>query len=195
MSLPSFLIEMLNSQYGEDITTKIIDGYNSKRKLTFRANTIKTTIEEIEKVLKENKIEYSNPTWSKEAFIIENASKKQIEDMKIYQEGKIYLQSLSSMLPPIVLEPKENTDILDMAAAPGGKTTQLAALTNNNAHITACEMNTVRKERLKYNIEKQGATSVFAMQIDSRNLSDFFSFDKILLDAPCSRKWNYKYRR
>ena len=90
------------------------------------------------------------------------------------------------MLPPIVLEPKENTDILDMCAAPGGKTTELASLTNNNANITACELNKIRIEKLKYNIEKQGATSVYIMQEDSRRINDFFSFDNILLDAPCS---------
>ncbi len=54
------------------------------------------------------------------------------------------------------------------------------------AHITACEMNKVRLERLKYNIEKQGASSVYIMQKDARNLEDFFAFDQILLDAPCS---------
>ena len=96
------------------------------------------------------------------------------------------MQSLSSMLPPIILEPKEGTDILDMAAAPGGKTTQIAALTNNKAHITACEKNKIREERLKYNIDKQGASCVFIMQKDARFIDDFFSFDQILLDAPCS---------
>ncbi len=73
-----------------------------------------------------------------------------------------------------------------MTAAPGGKTTQMAALTNNKAHITACEMNKIRFERMKYNLEKQGATCVFAMNQDSRRIDDFFSFDQILLDAPCS---------
>lgn len=68
----------------------------------------------------------------------------------------------------------------------GGKTTQIAAITNNKAHITACEMNYIRLERLKYNIEKQGATCIYTMQIDARNIDDFFSFDSILLDAPCS---------
>ena len=96
------------------------------------------------------------------------------------------MQSLSSMLPPIILEPKEGFDILDMAAAPGGKTTQMAVLTNNKAHITACEMNKIRAEKLKYNIEKQGTTSVYVMETDSRRISDFFSFDQILLDSPCS---------
>ena len=104
----------------------------------------------------------------------------------MYKNGEIYLQSLSSMLPPIILNPQEKTDILDMAAAPGGKTTQIAALTNNKAHITACEMNKIRAEKLKYNIQKQGATSVYIMETDSRRISDFFSFDQILLDSPCS---------
>ena len=90
------------------------------------------------------------------------------------------------MLPPIVLNPKEGKDILDMAAAPGGKTTQMAALSNNKAHITACEMNNIRIEKLKYNIEKQGASCVYIMQKDSRQIDDFFSFDQILLDSPCS---------
>ena len=95
------------------------------------------------------------------------------------------MQSLSSMLPPLILNPKENYDILDMAAAPGGKTTQIAALTNNKANITACEMNKVRAERLKYNIEKQGA-KVFVMVKDAKTIDNFFSFDLILLDSPCS---------
>lgn len=68
----------------------------------------------------------------------------------------------------------------------GGKTTELASISNNEAHITACEMNHIRLERLKYNIEKQGATRVNIMQQDARCIDDFFSFDSILLDAPCS---------
>jgi 16S rRNA C967 or C1407 C5-methylase (RsmB/RsmF family) len=90
------------------------------------------------------------------------------------------------MLPPIILEPKEGFDILDMAAAPGGKTTQIATITHNKAHITACEMNKIRAEKLKYNIQKQGVTSVYVMETDSRRINDFFSFDQILLDSPCS---------
>ena len=90
------------------------------------------------------------------------------------------------MLPPIILNPKEGADILDMAAAPGGKTTQMAALSSNKAHITACEMNNIRIEKLKYNVDKQGASCVYIMQKDSRQIDDFFSFDQILLDSPCS---------
>ena len=186
MAIPEFLIEKLEKQYGTEIKEKILEGYSKKRKVTFRVNTLKASIEEIEDVLKNNNIEFENIKWSKEAFIIENAREEDIQNLEIYQEGKIYLQSLSSMLPPIVLQPEEGKDILDMAAAPGGKTTQMAALSNNEAHITACEMNNIRIEKLKYNVQKQGASCVYVMQKDSRQIDDFFAFDQILLDSPCS---------
>lgn len=181
-----FLINMLQKQYGTEIANKIMEGYTKQRAVTFRVNTIKSNLEAIENKLKEAKIEYEKTPWSKEAFIIKNVSKREIQELDIYKNGEIYLQSLSSMLPPIILKPQEGADILDMAAAPGGKTTQMAALSGNKAHITACEKNKIRAERLKYNVDKQGASCVFIMEKDARYIDDFFSFDQILLDAPCS---------
>lgn len=186
MNLPEFLIDKLKLQYGQELTEEIINGYSKKRVTTFRVNTLKSNKEEIENVLNSLNIEYENASWSEDAFILKNVNELDIEKMDIYKDGKIYLQSLSSMIPPIVLMPKEGKDILDMAAAPGGKTTQMAALSNNKAHITACEMNNIRIEKLKYNLEKQGASCVYVMQKDSRQIDDFFSFDQILLDSPCS---------
>ena len=184
--IPKFLEEKLIKQYGEDITKKIIDGYSSRRKTTLRVNTIKSNEEEIKKVLQNEEIRYKEVKWNENALIIENVNEEKIKALDIYTEGKIYLQSLSSMMPAVIVEPKEKENILDMAAAPGGKTTQMASLSNNKAMITACEKNKIRAERLKYNLEKQGATHVNVMIEDARKLNDFFSFDKILLDAPCS---------
>lgn len=184
--LSEFLTNELIKQYGEETYNKIIEGYNQKRFTTLRVNTLKAKVSYVCSVLSENNIEYEKVSWNNEALIIKNANEIDIKELEIYKNGEIYLQSLSSMMPAIILEPKENEDILDMTAAPGGKTTQIAALTNNKANITACEMNTVRADRLKYNVEKQGATSVTVLKEDSRRLNDYFSFDKILLDAPCS---------
>ena len=184
--LSEFLTNELIKQYGEGIYNKIIEGYNQKRFTTLRVNTLKSKVSYICSALSENNIEYEKVSWNNEALIIKNANEIDIKELKIYKNGEIYLQSLSSMMPAIILEPKENEDILDMTAAPGGKTTQIAALTNNKANITACEMNAIRADRLKYNVEKQGATSVTVLKEDSRRLNDYFSFDKILLDAPCS---------
>ena len=72
----------------------------------------------------------------------------------------------------------------------GGKTAQIASLTNNKCFITACEKNKIRWSRLQYNLEKQSVKNYHLMQEDSRYLSRDFKFDKILLDTPCSRKWD-----
>ncbi len=184
-NMPEFLKQLLEEQYGKEITKKIVQGYLSKRNTTLRVNTLKTNTIEVEKILKEHKIEYEKVQWSKEAIIIKNSKEKEIKNLEIYQQGKIYLKSLSSMLPPILLQPKRKADILDMAAAPGGKTTQIAALTNNEANITACEINKIRAQRLTYNLQKQGANAYVMVQ-DARTIDHFFSFDQILLDAPCS---------
>lgn len=184
--LPQFLPGLLKEQYGDKLTETIIQGFSVRRKVTLRANTLKASVDEVCAALNAAGILFRTVPWYPDALILEDADENAVRALSLYDEGKIYLQSLSSMLPPLVLEPRPGADILDMAAAPGGKTTQMAALSNNKAHITACEMNPIRARRLQYNIEKQGASCVYLMQKDSRTLDDFFAFDQILLDAPCS---------
>ena len=184
--IPEFLQEKLLKQYGQEITEQIINGYSEKRPVTLRVNTIKSNRTRVIEELTKAHLTFKEVEWYQDALIIENVREEEIKKLEIYEKGEIYLQSLSSMLPPIILEPKADENILDMAAAPGGKTTQIASLTGNCAMLTACEKNKIRAERLKYNLEKQGVRSVNIMVEDARKLDDFFSFDKILLDAPCS---------
>lgn len=184
--IPQFLYKKLQSQYGEELTKKIANGYSKQRYATLRANTIKTEANNVAKELQKAGIEFDKVNWSDNAFIIKNATESDIRNLSIYKNGEIYMQSLSSMIPAIILSPNAGENILDMTAAPGGKTTQIAALSNNQCFITACEKNKIRLDRLKYNLEKQGVTSTNVMNIDARKLDDFFSFDKVLLDAPCS---------
>lgn len=183
--LPINLINEIEKQYGKDLQSKIFDGYLAKRNVSFRVNTLKSNKDEVIKFLEDNNIEFENVSWYEDAFVLKNVSETEIEKTFLYDEGKIYLQNLSSMLPPLILNPREKCDILDMTAAPGGKTTEIAALTNNKSYITACEMNKIRAERLKYNLKKQGANA-YVIEKDARDLDDFLKYDQILLDAPCS---------
>lgn len=186
MEIPDFFIKKLKEQYNENEVEKIKEGLQKRRNVTFRINTLKTNKEEIQIILKQEKIEYDEVSWNKDAIVLKNVTEQDIKKLEIYNEGKIYLQSLSSMLPVIILQPNEKENILDMTAAPGGKTTQIAAYTKNKAFITATEKNKIRLQRLEYNVKKQGVKNINIMQEDSRKLSDYFSFDRILLDAPCS---------
>lgn len=179
-----FLKKILSNEYSNNYVDDILAGYSVKRKTTIRVNTLISTLEEVIQFLDKNNISYIILSNIPNAIIINDSS--DITKTELYETGAIYLQSLSSMLPPLILNPKEDAHILDMCAAPGSKTTQLAALTNNKACITACEFDKIRAERLKYNLNKLGANRVTVLVKDSRNLDEFFRFDTIMLDAPCS---------
>ena len=185
MQIP-FLAQALTAQYGEAVAAQIEQGMGEQRITTLRANLLKTTPEDVASVLSAAGIAYTRWAAEDAAFLLEGADERAVQALPLYERGEIYLQSLSSMLPPLALAPQEGADILDMAAAPGGKTAQMAAMTGNRANITACEINQIRAEKLKYNLEKQGATRVNIMVRDARKLEDFFRFDQILLDAPAS---------
>ena len=185
-NVQKLLNEFLINQYNDDLIRKIFDGYNINRKTTVRVNSIKANLKDIELILEQNKIIFNHVPWYNDALIIENVDEEKIRSLDIYKKGQIYLQSLSSMLPPLVLSPKSRESILDMAAAPGSKTTELSALSNNEALIMAVEKNKIRADRLRHNLDSQGAKKVNVLEADARNLDDMFKFDKILLDAPCS---------
>ncbi len=180
------LRELVREQYGEELAGEIVQGFESQRPTTLRANTLKASGEEVRAALDEAGIGWRDVPWSVEALVIEGAHEQEVRELPLYDRGEVYLQSLSSMVPPIVLNPHEGDAVLDMAAAPGGKTTQMAALSGNRAQITACERSTPRAERLRFNLERQGAGRVSVLVQDARRLDSFFCFDKILLDAPCS---------
>ena len=186
MELPLFFIEKIEKQYGKETAKKIEEGLLEEKPVTLRVNIIKSSLEKVKNELEKNNIEYENVEWNKDALIIKNVREDEIRKLGIYENGEIYLQSLSSMIPVVILEPKEKENILDMTAAPGGKTSQIAAIANNKVFLTACEKNKIRLDRLQYNMQKQGVKNINIMQEDSRKLSNYFSFDKILLDAPCS---------
>ncbi|MDO4436967.1 MAG: RsmB/NOP family class I SAM-dependent RNA methyltransferase [Coriobacteriaceae bacterium] len=178
----------LSDKLDETTRELALAGYEQARErpVTLRANTLKASAEQIASELDAAGISYERVAWYKDAFVLPQADVRAVWDLDIYREGHIYLQSLSSMLPPLLLGPHPGADILDMCAAPGGKTSQIAALVGNNAHITACEMSAPRAEKLDFNLKKLGAANVNIMRTDARKLDEFFRFDQILLDAPCT---------
>ena len=119
--VPEFFEKLLVEQYGKEIEENTICNLIKPKKVTLRVNTIKSNIAEIKTVLEAKNIGFKSVNWYEDAFIIENVKEDIIKELEIYKQGKIYLQSLSSMLPPLVLNPKPQENILDMAAAPRRK--------------------------------------------------------------------------
>ena len=183
-NLPIFLKNLLEAQYDNETIEEIIKGYQIKRKTTFRLNTLKKSKEEILKELDNLNISYTPYPDLDNAYITDIDAKDYL-NTDIVKNGIIYFQSLSSMLPAYFLGAKEGETVLDMCAAPGGKTIVLAQLLNNKVEITSNEVNKIRFERLKHNLETLGIRSYLLNQ-DALRLDDYFRFDRILLDAPCS---------
>ncbi len=184
-NVPTLLTERLNAQYGPALTEEILAGF-VRRPVTLRANPLKSTLAEVCQALDKAGVAYTPVPWYGDALILRNVREEAVQALPEYEMGHMYLQSLSSMMPALVVNPGRNESILDMAAAPGGKTTQIAALSGNTALITACEKNKIRAERLQFNLDRQGVKRVNVMCQDARQLSDLFKFDKVLLDAPCT---------
>ena len=186
--LPKEFVERLYENYTPLTVDKILSGMSGERNTTLRVNTLKSNVQAVMNDLKENNIKFDRVQWYGDALVLKNASEKQVQKLELYESGSIYLQSLSSMVPPLVLGPKANEKILDLTAAPGSKTTQMAAMMKNNGYILANELDVLRCERLKYNVEKQEATIVEVNNGRGETIGKQYEgyFDKVLLDAPCS---------
>ena len=101
--------------------------------------------------------------------------------------GYFYMQEVASMIPPVVLNPKPGEVVLDMAAAPGSKTTQMAQMMKNEGVIVANEKTISRLAALRNNLQRCGVLNVIITQMDGRKFKDIeYKFDKVLLDAPCT---------
>lgn len=187
-SLPKELIEILENIYTAGQLDLIYKSFYRGRNTTFRINTLKGNIKEVMDEFNKNRIKAVNHPLLKNAFIVKGVKESSLRRLDVYKNGEIYLQNLSSMLPPLFLDLKEELIVLDMCAAPGGKSLYMADLINNKATILANDVNEIRRERLNYNIEKQGANSIIVLGADGCSIGKRLNkyFDRILLDVPCS---------
>lgn len=129
----------------------------------------------------------------KNVYIFDKKYEYAIKGSDAFYQGKIYLQSISSLLPALLFDITGNEKILDVCAAPGGKTTQISARQNGEGMVLALEKNAIRHDKLTYNIRLQGAKNIVTKKIDAITFlsqTDEF-FDKILLDAPCSAEGRF----
>jgi len=138
----------------DDISATFIE-----RPTTFRVNTIKSNKAEIMKALQHEGFKTREVRWYNDAFILTNKSKRELTDLDIYKEGKIYIQSLASMVPPIVMQPKAGEIVLDLTAAPGSKTSQIAMMMDKQGELVANDKNKIRFFKLKANMELLGVSS------------------------------------
>ena len=184
-SHPKFYTEYFYQNYGEDFTKKLLKANNEKPPFTIRSksdlmNNLKELGFEIEETVYDEALNIVNP--------------KGIIDTKYFEEGHFYVQDLGSILVASLLNPRENSKVLDLCAAPGGKTTHLAELMNNTGEIIACDKSQGKIRLIQENAKRLGATNIETRVNDARVLNEDFigKFDYVLVDAPCSGTGLYR---
>lgn len=166
-----------------------VKGIFSQRAITtIRLNSLKGDTNETREILEKKGYQLEKVPWAKDVYFILNKDKAEVSQTEEYQEGKYYIQNLSSILATLVLDPKEGEKILDMCAAPGSKTTHIAQITENKADILANDSDISRVSAMENVLEQFGAKNVKSIFSDATDFGKKYpvSFDKVLLDAPCS---------
>ena len=168
--------------------SNIIKIFSQRAITTIRLNPLKGDVEKTKAQLIAKGYELNPISWAENVYFVPNHDKSEISQTTEYQDGLFYIQNLSSILDTIVLDPKENEDILDMCAAPGSKTSHIAALTNNKSKILANDIDMSRVSSLKNVLAQFGAKSARATYSDANDFGRKYPeyFDRVLLDAPCS---------
>jgi len=152
----------------------------------FRVNTLKTAVPRLTKLLNKKGFQFKRVPWAREGFCL-TREPFSITSTPEYLSGLLYIQEASSMYPPIALEPKPGEVVGDMAAAPGGKTSHLAQLMENEGIIYAFDVGEDRLKETRLNLSRLGVTNTVLFHRSSLHIDELgVEFDKILLDAPCT---------
>ena len=153
---------------------------------TFRINTLKISVEEAYTLLLSRKVDFQKVDFCPYAIIIEKLAAQEILKSDLANEGLLYAQGLESILPVLALDPQPDQRVLDLCAAPGSKTSQIAMHMNNQGFLKANEPIRQRLYRLKSVLQLTG-TKAQISSTDGRRLQEHSGlYDRILVDAPCS---------
>lgn len=196
--LPEIFYERLKKLMpNADLYNQVCVALKTGTPTSFRTNTIKTTSAKLKQTLTQSGFEIIEVAWSPGAFVLKNKSLLELTAHPLYEQGHFYVQNLSSMIPPLVLDPQPNESILDLTAAPGSKTTQMATMMNNTGMILANDLSTVRNYKLKANLIKQGVTNTKLWKMPGERLWNQFpeQFDRTLADVPCSMEGRIRLDR
>ena len=181
-SIPQYFCDILEKQYGSENLNQAIISLKKIPYLSVRVNKLKYSEEEFEEFLKEKDIQIIKKVDS--VYYVNSGL---IINSKEFKEGKIIAQDASSYLAAKNLGVKPNDLVLDICAAPGGKTAVLAEEMKNKGEIIAIDIHQHKKKLIEENMKKLGINIVKATVLDARNVNkQGRKFDKILVDVPCS---------
>ena len=189
LSHPDWLYDRWRERFGDADTRRLLELNNQPPPIYARVNSIKADGTKLTEAWKTEGVQFrpSQFDWVQENTVFELLEHPSIASLKSFQDGCFYIQDPSTLLSVHELAPQPGETILDMCAAPGGKTTYIAALMNNQGKLVATDLSPGRLELVRQNIERLGVTCATIEPWSAAiSQSAEASFDRILLDVPCS---------
>lgn len=202
-SYPKWLVNYFIDLYGQEETEKIFKFNKKPPILSIRTNTLKTTRSELLSDLRALGMTVEKSNMTKAGIFIHDLNGLSIDNLKLFLEGNFYIQDDASILVSEILDPKEGEKVLDVCAAPGGKSTHMAQLMNDQGLILARDISKNKLAYIEENVKRLGVNSIQTEIFDGTVTDEEHHeyFDRILVDAPCSglgiirRKPEIKYNR
>lgn len=186
-SQPGWLVARWLKQWGDERMRSLLEWNNAPAKLYARVNTLRADAGQLVEQWRDEGVEYDFLTrnWTGENLMFELKSHPPLASLASFRQGKFYIQDPSTLLAVRELDPRPGESILDLCAAPGGKTTFMAQLMNNEGRLVACDLAEERLQLVRENCTRLGVTCVEAVTTPPLPPQST-SFDKVLVDAPCS---------
>ncbi|HVU07330.1 MAG TPA: 16S rRNA (cytosine(967)-C(5))-methyltransferase RsmB [Verrucomicrobiae bacterium] len=189
-SHPQWLVEKWQKRFGDEKTRQLLEWNNTPPKTFARLNTLKTDAGKLIEKWREENVEYDfvRRDWLPENLAFELKFHPALNLLASFRDGWFYIQDPSTLLAPIELNPQSGETILDLCAAPGGKTTFIAQLMNNEGKIVASDISEDRLKLIQENCARLGIKCVETILISENPKPPIANqkFDRILIDAPCS---------
>jgi 16S rRNA (cytosine967-C5)-methyltransferase len=181
-----WMIQNWIEKFGLDFTRDLLEENSKKPNLYIRVNTTKTTRDELIEKLTKMGVECSKISFIEEAVEVKNL--KNIENNELFNQGLFTIQDISSMIVGKTINPKENSLVLDVCSAPGGKTTHVATIMNNTGKVVARDIFNHKLKLIKSSVTRLGLNNVDVEEYDAQKFDEksVDKFDYVLTDVPCS---------
>lgn len=195
-----WMIKNWINNFGQEFTENLLEANSEKPSIYIRTNILKTTRDELLRLLTDKGVKCYKVATIDEAIRVENL--KNIENNELFKKGLFTIQDISSMIVGKVINPKENSMVLDVCSAPGGKTTHLATLMNNTGKVISRDIFEHKLKLVNSTVDRLGLTNVDVECFDASTIDEnsIDKFDYVLADVPCSglgiirRKPEIKYK-
>jgi tRNA (cytosine49-C5)-methyltransferase len=199
-TVPTQLLTLLKELYPNHFT-QICSAWTTPKALTVRHNPLRDPDNQALTELTKLGLTITPMTWYQDAWLVSAPNLAvseliaKLEGSKAHQLGQVYRQNLASMIPPLLLDLPDNAQVLDIAASPGSKTSQIAAILNNSGAIVANDISQPRLYKLRGNLERLGVTNVTTRHGLGEKIWQQFPaiFDSALVDVPCSMEGRIRF--